>query len=187
MTIQFFLLFAERACSNPRYSWVTYFILSNLCKFAQLVLSTHFLLFYQFWSPYQSFVVLSNFCQFLTPCYLLTFYVIWQPINALAVHTTNTTLTLALSCARSLRQYTFRLTRRLWPSCHSDHGGIGPWLGVSSYNKQICFIGEHVSNLWLLLIFVPVTPRSQPITSRSPLSDGLGLRLLTPSWKSIYT
>ncbi len=26
-------------CSNPRYSWVTYFILSNICNFSQLVLS----------------------------------------------------------------------------------------------------------------------------------------------------
>ncbi len=28
-----------RICSNPRYSWVTYFILSNICNFSQLVLS----------------------------------------------------------------------------------------------------------------------------------------------------
>ncbi len=26
-------------CSNPRHSWVTYFILSNFCNFSQLVLS----------------------------------------------------------------------------------------------------------------------------------------------------
>ncbi len=26
-------------CSNPRYSWVTYFILSNICNVSQLVLS----------------------------------------------------------------------------------------------------------------------------------------------------
>ncbi len=63
-------------CSNPRYSWVTYFILSNFCNFTQLVLSTHPLLFYPFLSYYQTYVVLSN---------------------CLGV----------LSCARSLRQYTF--------------------------------------------------------------------------------
>ncbi len=28
-----------RRCSNPRYLWVTYFILSNICYFSQLVLS----------------------------------------------------------------------------------------------------------------------------------------------------
>ncbi len=95
------------ACSNPRYSWVTYSILSNFCNFSQLVLPTHPLLFYQFLSPYQSFVLLSNACQFLTRCYLFTFYVIWQLINAPAVHTKSTTLALVLSCARSLRQYTF--------------------------------------------------------------------------------
>ncbi len=33
-----------KVCSSPRYSWVTYFILSNICNFSQLVfsiLSTH--------------------------------------------------------------------------------------------------------------------------------------------------
>ncbi len=34
----------SRTCSNPRYSWVTYFKLSDICNFSQLVrsiLSTH--------------------------------------------------------------------------------------------------------------------------------------------------
>ncbi len=70
------------SCSNPRYSWVTYFILSNFCNFSQLVLSilsTHPFSLYQILSPYQSFVVLSNFCHLLAPCYPLTFYVIISP------------------------------------------------------------------------------------------------------------
>ncbi len=66
-------------CSNPRCSWVTYFILSNFCNFSQLDLSTHPLSLYQFLSPYHSFIVLSNFCQLLTLCYLLTFYFIYAP------------------------------------------------------------------------------------------------------------
>ncbi len=68
-----------RRCSNRRYSWVTYFILSNLCYFSQLVLSTHPLLLHQFLSPYQSFAVLSNFCHLLALCYLLAFYFIYVP------------------------------------------------------------------------------------------------------------
>ncbi len=60
-------------CSNPRYSWVTYFILSTFCSFSQLVLSTYPLWLYQFLSPYQSFVVLSIFCHLLTLSYLFTF------------------------------------------------------------------------------------------------------------------
>ncbi len=45
-------------CSNPRYSWVTYFILSSICNFSQLVLSilsTHFLF------DLSNFVTLSIF------------------------------------------------------------------------------------------------------------------------------
>ncbi len=64
----------ESKCSNPRYSWITYFILSNLCNFSQLnspLVAVLILL------PYQSFVVLSTFCHFLTLCYILTFYVIY--------------------------------------------------------------------------------------------------------------
>ncbi len=66
-------------CSNYRYSWVTYFILSNFCNFSQFVYSNHPLLLYYFLSPYQSFVVLSNFCHRLTLCYLLIFYLIYAP------------------------------------------------------------------------------------------------------------
>ncbi len=64
-------------CSNPQYSGVTYFILSNFCNFSQLVLSTHPLLLYQVLAPYQSFIVLSNFCHLFTLFYLLTFYFIY--------------------------------------------------------------------------------------------------------------
>ncbi len=111
-------------CSNPRYSWVTYFILSNFCNFSQLVLSTHPLLFYRFFSTYQSFEVLSNFCQFLTHCYQFTFYVIWQPRNAPAVHTKNTTLSFLSYRAHALCSITLsQLHRRLWPSWNFDMGG----------------------------------------------------------------
>ncbi len=63
-------------CSNPRYSWVTYFILSNICNFSQLILSilsTHLLF------ALSNFVTLSNFCHLLAPCYQFTFYDIISP------------------------------------------------------------------------------------------------------------
>ncbi len=66
-------------CSNPRYTWVIYFILSNICNFSQLVLSTHPLFALSILSLYQSFIVLSNVCHLLAPCYLFTFYVIISP------------------------------------------------------------------------------------------------------------
>ncbi len=97
-------------CSNLQYSWVTSVILSNFCNFSQLVLSAHPLLIYQLLPSHQTFVIFSPMV-----IYLL-FTLSTHPINAPAVHTTNTTLTLGLLCARSLRQYTF-------PSCHSDVGG----------------------------------------------------------------
>ncbi len=122
----------KATCSNPRYSWVTYFILSSFCYFSRLVLSTHPLLLYQFLSPYQSFVVLSNFCHFLTLCYLLTFTLSTHPINAPAVHITNTTLFPVLSCARSLRQYTFLTHQASLAIVPFWCGGIEAWLGVSS-------------------------------------------------------
>ncbi len=112
---------------SPRYSWVTYFILSNICNFSQLFLSTHPLLLYQFChlinlsSSYQTSVIFSPLVTYslftLSTC----------PINAPAVHTTKTTLFPVLSCP----------TSRLWPSCHSDYGGIGPWLGVFSKNNLL--------------------------------------------------
>ncbi len=37
--IGYSLTYLRGICSNPRYSWVTYFILSNICNFSQLVLS----------------------------------------------------------------------------------------------------------------------------------------------------
>ncbi len=88
-------------CSNLRYSWVTCVVLSNFCSFSQIVLSAHPLLVFQPLSSYQTFVIFSPFV-----IYSL-FYVIWRPINAPAVHTTNTTPAPVVSCARSLRQYTF--------------------------------------------------------------------------------
>ncbi len=84
---------------------------------------------YQFLSLYQSFVVLSNICHLLAPCYLFTFYVIWQPINALPVHTTNTTLFLVLSCARPLRQFTFLTHQASLAIVLFWCGGIEAWLG----------------------------------------------------------
>ncbi len=59
----------SEVCSNPRYSWVTYFILSNICYFSQLVisiLSTHplftlsiFVILSIFLSSYQTLVIYS--------------------------------------------------------------------------------------------------------------------------------
>ncbi len=74
-------------------------------------------------------------------------------------------------CANTVSQ----LNSRLWPSCHSRHG----W-GVFCKNKQYSSLASTCPHFWLLLIFAPVTPRSQSILSRSPLPDGLGLHLLTP-------
>ncbi len=126
-------------CSVPRYLWVTYFILSNFCNFSQLVLSTHSLLFYQFWSPYHSVVVLSSFCHLLTLCYLLTFFTLsTHPINAPAVHTTNTTLFPVLSRARSLLQYTFLTYQACLAIVPFWFGGNEIWLGVSW--RTTCYV-----------------------------------------------
>ncbi len=118
--------------SNPRYSWVTYFIWSNFCNFSQLVLSTHPLLLYQFLSPYQSFVVLSNVCHLLAPCYLFTFCVIFSPYKCTCCthHTHN-----ALSCF-IVRTLSAPIQFPNSPGVFGHRailtmGGIGPWLGVS--------------------------------------------------------
>ncbi len=128
-----------RACSNLRYSWVTCVILSNFCKFPQLVLSTHPLLLYQ------TFVVLSNFCHFLTPCYLFIFTSPTHPINAPAVHTTSTILSPVLLCARSLRKYTFLNSIGVSTSHRAiliwgDRGMAGGFLE----EQPVTFVGEHM-------------------------------------------
>ncbi len=94
-------------CSSRRYSCVTCIILSNFCNFSQFVLSTNPLLLYQFLSSYQIFVVLSNFCHFLTLVIYSPFTLSTHPTNEPAIHTTNTTLFPVLSCAGSLRKFTF--------------------------------------------------------------------------------
>ncbi len=65
-TIKYFLATLE-------YLWAIFVILSNLCNFSQLILSTHPLLLYQCLPPYQTFVVLSILCHLLTLSYLFTF------------------------------------------------------------------------------------------------------------------
>ncbi len=115
---------AGGVCSNPRYSWVSYFTLSNFCNFSQLVLSSHPLLLYQFChlinisSSYQTSVIFSPFV-----IYSL-FILSTHSINAPDVHTTNTTLSFLSYHAHALCAKTLSLLiRRLWPSCHSDMGG----------------------------------------------------------------
>ncbi len=89
-------------CSNPRYSWVTYFILSNFYNFSQFVVSTHPLLVYQFChlinlsSSYQTSVIFSPFV-----IYSL-FTLSTHPINAPTVHITNTSLSLLSYRAHAL-------------------------------------------------------------------------------------
>ncbi len=87
---------AEAACSNPLYSWVTYFILSNICHFSQLVylIYSPFVRFINFChlinlsSSYQSFVIFSPLI-----IYSL-FYVIYSPYKCTC--TTHQTTTLSL-------------------------------------------------------------------------------------------
>ncbi len=87
-------------------------------------------------SSYQTFVIFSPFL-------IYSLFVLYtHHLNAPVVRTTNTTLFQSYRAHALCANTTFLLTRRLWPSCHSDYGGIGPWLGVSSKNKQICF--RHV-------------------------------------------
>ncbi len=136
-----------RRCSNPRPSWVTYVILSNFYKFSQLTLSIHpLLLFYQLLSSQQTFIILSNF---FSPFLIYSLYALsTHPINAPAVRTTNTTLTLVLSCAGSLHQYTFLTHQASLAPCHSDIGDRG---------TAGCFPIEQ-----------PVTPQRLETSSGSP-------------------
>ncbi len=64
-----------------------------------------------------------------------------HPINAPTVHITNTTRSLVLSCACSLREFIFLTHQASLAILPFWLWGIGPWLGVSSQNKQICFRG----------------------------------------------
>ncbi len=87
-------------CSNPRYSWVTYFVLSNFCNLSYLLNPCCFINFchlINLSSSYQTSVIFLHFV-----IYLL-FILSTHPINAPAVHTANPTLFPVLSCARSLR------------------------------------------------------------------------------------
>ncbi len=155
------------AYNNPRYSWVTYFILSNICNFSQLVwsiLSTHPLLTLSILSPYQSFVVLSNVCHLLDPCYLFTFYVIIS-LYKCTCSTPHTTQYFLLSYrAHALcGNIPFLLTRRLCPLCHSDYGGNGPWLFCSVY-IYLFSLGQHAHRL--IRTFAPFH-HSKGLLSRS--------------------
>ncbi len=60
-----------------------------------------------------------------------------HPINAPAVHTTNTTLTFVLSCARSLCQYTFLTHQASLVIVPFRCGGIEAWLGGFSKNNLL--------------------------------------------------
>ncbi len=118
--------------SNPRYSWVTYFILSNFCNFSQLVLPTHLCSLYQFCH----LIYLSMTCQtyvIFSPLVIYSLFTLSShPINAPAVHTTNTTLPPVLLCARSLRPNTFLTHQASLAIVPFWYGGIETWLGVSS-------------------------------------------------------
>ncbi len=67
----------------------------------------------------------------------------------------------------------FYPTRRPWPSCHSDYGGIGSWLGVSSQNKQICFSGHT-----LLCGALPPAIQSLQLTESGSLKPPLIVNFL---------
>ncbi len=116
-------------CSNPRYSWVTYFILSNICYFSQLILSilsTHPLF------PLSIFVTLSVFrrlnkrlsfsCPLLS-IHFLRYYLTLKKKHLLYTPHTQQLSFLSYRAHALCGNTTFLLTRRLWPSYHSDMGG----------------------------------------------------------------
>ncbi len=128
----------QYVCSTLRYSWVTCVIFSNFCNFSQLDLSTHPLLLYHCLPNYQTSVVLSKLCHLYTPCYLFTCYVIYSPYKCTCcTHRTHTTLTLVLSCARSLRQYTILTHQTPFVIVPFWFGGIETWLGVFTKNNLL--------------------------------------------------
>ncbi len=108
-------------CSNPRYSWVTYFNLSNICNFSQLglsILSTHTLF------ALSNFVILSIFRHRLAPCYLFTVYVIISPYKCTScTHHKHNSFVRLIVRTLSAPIYLSNSKRCFWPSCHSDMGG----------------------------------------------------------------
>ncbi len=106
----------------------------------------HALLLYQFFSPYQTFIVLSNICHF-SPFVIYSLFTLYtHPINAPAVHTTHTQLLLPSYRAHVLCAITGpQRNRRLWPSCHSDVGGSRHRWGFSL--RTLCLKIDLVSHL----------------------------------------
>ncbi len=140
---------SRNLCSNPRYSWVTYFILSNLWYFSQLVLSAHPLLFYQFCHLMNLSLSYQISVSFSPLVIYSLFYVILQPINAPAVHTTNTTLFPILLCTRSLRQYCIV---SLIGGNHKDQVHLNTLISTSAKGeKTICLLTHQAS--WTIVPF----------------------------------
>ncbi len=82
--------------------------MSNLCYFIKLLLLFPACLIYSPIVVLSNFVVSSNFCHFLIPCYLFTIYVMYASYKyTCSTHRKHNSLSSVLSCARSLRQYTF--------------------------------------------------------------------------------
>ncbi len=95
---------------------------------------------YQFLSPYQCFVVLSNFCHLLAHCYLLTFYVIFSPYKCTCcTHHIHNSFSCLIVRTLSVPIYLINSPGVFDHRVILTMEGIGPWLEVSSYNKQICF------------------------------------------------
>ncbi len=116
---------------------MTYVILSNFYNFSQLV-NTHPLLFYQFLSSHQTFIILSNFCHLLALCYLFTVYVIFSSykFTYCTHHKHNTlpcffvrTLSAPIHFPNSPAVFGHRAIL-LWG------GGVEAWLGVFFKNKR---------------------------------------------------
>ncbi len=119
------------SCTNLRYWWVTCVTLSNFCNFSRLVLSTHPLLLYQFCRlvkllPSSHLFLSTPFLRYLRT---LKMYLHHAPNNA--------NLTLILSYARSLRQYTFQTQQASSAIVPFWFGGIETWLGVFSNNNLL--------------------------------------------------
>ncbi len=101
-------------CSNPRYSWVTYFILSNICT----LLSTHPLLALSIFVTLPIFRRLIKRLSSFRPLLSIHFFTLSShPITAPAVNTTQHFL-LSYRAHALCTNIPFLLTRRLWTSCH---------------------------------------------------------------------
>ncbi len=124
--IKLLQLFPACFIYTPFVTLSPFVALSNFCRLIKLL------------SSYRTFVIFS-------PLVIYSFFTLSaHPINAPAEHTTITTLSPVLSCARSLRQYIFLTHQASLVIVPFWYGGIEAWLGVFSKSNLL------PSPLWVM-------------------------------------